>query len=349
MQSFSWHQVAEQPGLVQYRSGMLGEAAAPAERPPVLFVNPMPPETVSPLAAQYHADGFTAVYSYHATAEDDAAVQALAAVVAWLLAQHPAYSRLIMIGCVGGGALARRYLLLGGEPYVAFLFMLGSAHRFSQLAYLPEAVFSPGEAVDPLPLRLDGSVSTLNKPVQVNLYSDLAVIPTPLLEDAVNAALPVGEEALCRDVVTYRAMRRYLQGAWWVVTVQLASLLMRGPESETRTGPFCFEVNGVRAPFTGVFRLPLNTRFDFDPAQTPLSTVKFPLTAAGRAVDIEFRLKNLSRRGAQRRKLSTTLHTPLREDLLSEHVLQDSLGSELGIYLSCCRPTPVLDPDDTNG
>jgi hypothetical protein len=82
----------------------------------------------------------------------------------------------------------------------------------------------------------------------------------------------------------------------------------------------------------------LEHRFELNPEHALLGTLTFPMMAVGRAVDIDFRLKDLSSRGGQRRKLLTSLHTPLRAGLISEHVLQDSLGSELGIQVRCDRP-----------
>ena len=300
----------------------------------------------NPLAGMFRADGFTEIYAYPVTDVSNEAALELADSVEQLMAMyHPHQARLILVGCARGGMLGRRYVMLGGYERVAFLFTMGSSHRYSQLAYLRGTIFEPRDGADePPPV----AAPALDKTIQVNIYSELSAEGADRvgygahLPDAANMALPVGAEALCRDVLTYHAMRQYLQGALWVVTVRLQSLEMQGPPQETITGPFCFEVNGWRAPFDGVFRVPTGQRFEFDPARTLLGTIIFPLTQMGRAVDIDFRLKDLSPPSGRRRKLFTSLHTPLREGVVSEHRLQDSLGSEVGIQVCCNRPLPLL-------
>ena len=317
---------------------------------PVIFLNPLPVETNNPLAEMFRTDGFLALYAYATPTDDDELARRLGQAIEWLLkSQHPAEVQVILVGCASGGLLGRRYVMLGGSVRVAYLFTLGSAHSFSQLAYLRESIFEAYEGGDGV---LALAPSNLDHTVQVNIYSELlAASPEAMgqgvhLPDAVNVPLPIGPEALCRDDLAYQMMRHYLLGQQWLVTVRLQSLNMHGADEDTFTGSFCFEVNGWRAPFDGAFRVPIDRRFTFEPARTLLGTLTFPLTAAGRAVDIDFRLKDLSPQRGQRRKLLTSLHTPLRAGLLSEHLLQDSLGSEVGIQVRCDRPQPLLEAQD---
>jgi hypothetical protein len=343
--SFYWKQLPDQPALHRYEQHLSGPQINP-EATPVLFLQPLPPETGNPLAELFREDGFTAIYAYTVTHTNTEAALALGETIDWLLAQHPnGEQRVVMVGCASGGLLGRRYLMLGGTQHVAYLFTLGSAHNYSQLAYLRGTIFEGRAGADePPPVA-----APMDHTVLVNIYSELKrrtpgeVVHLP---DAVNVALPLGEEALCRDRLTYEEIRRYMQGALWLVTVRLQKLIMRGGAmADDLTGPFCFEINGWRAPFDGVFRVPVDSPFEFDPTRTRLGTLTFPLTASGYAVDIDFRLKDLTSRLETRRKLLTSLHTPLRAGLMSEHVLQDSLGSEVCIQVRCDQPKPVLDSD----
>jgi len=345
VQSFFWRRLDDLQVIYRYQSH-IGRVQPDQASIPVLFLQPLPPETDNPLAGMFRADGFSEIYTYTVTDISNEAALALSEVVEQLMTRYyPQQERLIVVGCGDGGVLGRRYVTFGGYERVAFLFTLGSSHRHSQLAYLRGSIFELREGVEePPPV----AAPALDKTIQVNIYSELLMNSLDRMDqgvhlpDAVNMALPLGQEALCRDVLTYNALRQYLQGALWVVTVRLHSLHMHGPPGERMTGPFCFEVNGWRAPFDGVFRVPIGTRFDFDPARTLLGTIIFPLTQMGRAVNIGFRLKGLGPLSGQRRKLFTSLHTPLREASISEHVLQDSLGSEVGIQVYCDRPDSLI-------
>ncbi len=340
MDSLHWRRLDPGQAFYSYQP-QFGDEGGAAARPPVIFLQPQPLERGSALADLFREDGFADIYAYAVHETGDRAAQALGQGVDWLLAErHANHQRVILVGCGSGGLLGRRYVLRGGCARVAFLFTLGSAHRLSLLSYLSDSVFES---------QIDGEEPLVTAPhlgdtVMVNIYSDLAAAgpagggPGVHLPDAVNLALPVSGEALCRDRTAYEHMRSYLSGDLWLVTVRLRSLLMQGEAEDGYTGPFCFEVNGWRAPLNGVFRVPLERRFELNPEHALLGTLTFPMTAVGRAVDIDFRLKDLSSRGGQRRKLLTSLHTPLRAGLISEHVLQDSLGSELGIQVRCDRP-----------
>jgi hypothetical protein len=350
VQSYFWKRLAADQDFYRYQQH-LGDSPANPGAVPVIFLQPLPPELATAMAEMFWADGFNDIYVYMVKAIDNEAALILGEAIEWLMhAYHPEQQRIVLVGSFTGGLLARRYVAFGGYERVAYLFTLGSQHHYSQLAYLRGSIFESREgAEEPPPV----AAPALDDTVQVNIYSELAVASSERvnqfihLPDAVNISLPLGEEALCRDRLTYQAMRGYLQGSLWLITVRLKSLEMRGGvEANTRTGPFCFEVNGWRAPFDGVLRVPLEKRYEFDPARTLLGTLMFPLTAAGRAVDIDFRLKDLSPRTQQRRKLLTSLHTPLHQDLVSEHVLQDSLGSEVGIQVRCDRPRPVLEAEN---
>jgi hypothetical protein len=253
----------------------------------------------------------------------------------------------MLVGCGSGGLLARRYIMLGGYDRVAYAFMLGSTHRHSQLAYLRDTIFEPRseDKDDSLPV----AAPDLDRTVLVNIYSDLdPAFDGVHLPDAVNVTLPLSQAGLCRDRQTYATMRQYLVGAQWLVTVRLRSLHMRAfaGSDDLYTGPFCFEVNGQRAPFDGHLRAPVEQLFEFDAARTLLSTLTFPLAGTGRAINLDFRLKDLSPRGGPRRMLVASLHTPLRDDLTTEHFLQASLGSEVHIQVCCKRPKAVIDVND---
>ncbi len=348
MQSYHWKRLDERQTLYRYEPYWQGGASNPAAMP-VLFLQPLPPETATPLAEMLRADGLGALYACVISDTDTAAARELEASLAWLLrTYHPRHARAIVVGCAAGGVLGYRYVMQGGYPRVAYLFTIGSQHRHTQLSALGDALFEAratrtGPLTDAAPIP--------GQTVIVNLYS--ARMASRLgpenrlahLPDAVNEALPLEEEALCRDKATYGLIRQYLAGEQMLVHVCLHSLEMRGqPAGGTRSGPFCFEVNGHRAPFDGALRVPLETTYAFDPARTLLGTLAFLRSASGRAVNIDFRLKDLSSLpGGQRRKLLTSLHTPLRDGLISEHTLQDSLGSVVGIQVRCEQPRPVLE------
>lgn len=318
---------------------------------PVVFLQPLPLETGTALADMFWADGLTAIYALNIRDTGVRAAEAVGDTIAWLLRKyHPNHDRVILVGCADGGALGYRYVIQGGYQRTAFLFMGGSHPAHSQLAALPAEIFERNAA---LPQAEPAAVPLPGQTVVVNLYSNQAGTgyrPEQVftaMPDAVNMALPMEEEAVCRDALTYRAIRQYLSGQLILVTVGLQNLMMRGAVGANgHTGPFCFEVNGQRVPFDGVFRVALEAAHTFDPALTLLGTLAFPITDAGYAVNIDFRLKDLAPAVGQRRKLLTSLHTPLRDGLVSEHTLQDSLGSVVGIQVRCERPLPVLETHD---
>ncbi|MBN1963914.1 MAG: hypothetical protein JW910_04675 [Anaerolineae bacterium] len=349
MQSFTWHRLEAASTLYRYQPH-LGAVSAPAGHVPVLLVHPLPPETGSALAAMFYADGLTELYTHQVRGVDDAAADELARVVEVLLAAHPGQVRVVLVGCAAGGTLARRYLLQGGFSRTAYLFTLGSAHRYSPLICLRDSVVEPYAVPVDLP-ELCGT--SFDGTVIVNLYSEtMRQDPDEpgfgmLLPEAINVGVPLPQEALCRHAATYRVLRQHLAGQYWLVAVRLQGLTMRGPASDDRTGPFCFEVNGQRVPFDGVFSVPVDEPFAFDPAMTPLGTLTFPLTQWGRAADIDFRLKDLAPRRGPRRKLLTSLHVALGPDTVSEHVLQDSQGSEIRIQVRCDRPPSLIEAEPT--
>ncbi len=306
---------------------------------------------MSALADQFREDGLAAVYTCTLNGNNDEAAHSLDEAVEWLLnACHPRQTQVVLVGCAGGGLLARRYVVLGGSRRAAWLFTVGSTHTFSLLSFLDPGVFERQYPETSLP---DVESPVVDQTTLVNIYSGLISSRRLVqLPDAVNLSLPVEEEVICRAPHTYQVMRRCLRGDFWMVTVRLKRLEMRGaPDAEGRSGPFCFEVNGWRTPFDGVFRAPLQRAFDLDPARALLATVPFPKTNAGRAVDVTFRLKDLTPAASdpgnpqppERRKLVASLHTPLRADQVAEYALQDSLGSEIVIQIRCDSPRSFLE------
>lgn len=356
LSSPSWQLLSEDRPV--YRYVPPADAVAAAGRMPVLFLHAAPHTAWEPFAERFTDDGFGDLYALQMSADSDRAALLLGDLVEWLLAtRHPDQGHLIIVGCQAGGLLARRYVMLGGYERAAYLFTLGSAHRYSPLAYLRATIFESSPGTDePPPL----AVPSLSQTIIVNLYGD-ATLPTPgapqgdpsegvYLPEAINVGLPLAGDALCRDVLVYQEIRHHLQQALWLVTVRLMSLNMRGQADIKRTGPFCFEINQRRAPFDGAFRVPVGENIDFE-APPLLATLPFPLKDEGRAVKIDFRLKDLSpmrtlatetQRPAPRRKLVASLHTPLRDGVVNEQLLQDSLGSEIGIQMACCRSVPVF-------
>lgn len=348
MSSYHWKRLGERQALYRYEPYWQPAAPDPAAIP-VVLLQPLPPETGTPLAEKFRADGLAALYAIQVTDTDEAAVQMLDSTLAGLLkTHHPRSQAVVLVGCASGGMLGYRYVRQGGSARVSFLFTIGSQHRSSQLTALGQVLFE-GRAGQPM---LHTEVApTAGNTVIVNLHSERTAArlgpenQPAYLEDAANESLPLEEEALCRDRAAYAAMRRYLAGDLLLVSVCLKSLTMRGSVGDNgQTGPFCFEVNGHRAPFDGAFRVPVETAYTFDPARAQLGTLTFPATAGGKAVTFDFRLKDLSSvPGQPRRKLLTSLHTSLRDGLVAEHTLQDSLGSVVGIQVRCMRPPALLE------
>ncbi|MBN2471306.1 MAG: hypothetical protein JXN59_11320 [Anaerolineae bacterium] len=348
MHSYHWKRLGERQTLYRYEPYWQGGAPDPAVMP-VLFLQPLPPETITPLAEMFREDGLVALYTCVIRDTDSVTAKTLENTLAWLLrTYHPRHKQVIVVGCAGGGVLGYRFVMQGGYARVAFLFTVGSQHRHTQLSALGEAFFE-GRMTRTGPLT--GAAPIPGQTIIANLCS--ARMASRLgpenrlvhLPEAVNEILPLEEEALCRDSATYEIMRKYLAGDRLLVHVCLETLQMRGqPIDGERTGPFCFEVNGHRAPFDGVLRVPLEIAYTFDPARTLLGTLAFPYSASGRSVNIDFRLKDLSSQSdGQRRKLLASLHAPLRAGGVSEHMLQDSLGSTVGIQVRCERPQSVLE------
>lgn len=340
MQLVEWKPLADEYGWRRCEQPSLLDSGADVT--PVIFLQPLPPEVGTPLAKKFCQDGLTAVYAYPVVSWNDGAVNRLSDAIEWLLAtHHPLQEQVVLVGCASGGILGRRYVTQGGSQRAAYLFMLTSAHSYSHLSYLAEGVYErlPGFGVLPAT-----TMPALESCIGVNVYSNVAsTIRIFHLPDAVNLGLPLAEEAFCRDALTYQAIREYLMGELWLVTVRLQQLTMHpAAADETRTGPFCFEINGWRTPFDGAFRLPLDTSQAFDLERTVLATIAFPVKSAGRAADVQFRLKDLSPPTGQRRKLHASLHIPLREDAGTTHVLADSLGSEVSIQVRCTCPQSIL-------
>lgn len=324
-------------------------AATPPDtaQSPVLLVHPLPPETGSALAQHFLADGLTELYTFQVAAVDDTHAAALRDAIDWLLETHyPGQEQVVLIGCVTGGALARRYVLQGGHRRAAYLFLIGTAHEYSPLAGLPTTVFTPYQ--DRVDVPVCAGTACFDQTVIVNLYSETMLRDPDApgygvhLPEAINVGVPLQPEALCRHLASYRVLRHHLRGQYWRVSVRLQALTMRAAAADGTIAPFCFEVNGQRAPFDGAFTVQVGTPYTFDPASTPLGTLTVPLTQSGRAADIAFRLKDLGTQRAHRRKLLTSLHIALGPDRISEHVLQDSRGSEIHIQVRCDQPPAFL-------
>lgn len=350
VQAFHWKRLDDRQSLYRYEPYWQGGPADPAAMP-VVFLQPLPPETGTPLAEMFRADGLVAIYAVSVTDIDARATQALDKAISYLLrTYHPQHDQVILVGCASGGTLGYRYVIHGGYRQAAYLFMIGSHPAQSQLAALPKDVFEQREAQ---PVDQQAAAPLPGHTVLVNLYGNRAGArfrPEQVftaMPDAVNVELTLEEEALCRHQAVYGVIRQYLSSQIVLVSVGLQRLTMRGAAgANSHTGPFCFEVNGLRVPFDGVFRVAVESQHEFDPAQTLLGTLAFPYSKAGHAVNIGFRLKDLAPPTDQRRKLFTSLHTPLRHGLISEHALQDSFGSLVGIQVRCERPLPVLDTHD---
>lgn len=348
----SWEHVETDCSLLSYQS-VMNVVSGNAERMPVIFVHAAaPPELCTPLAAHFAADGFTHIYLCNKVGDAEDVVDMIARAVDWLLhTKAPQFERVVLVGMGESSANARLYMLQGGHEHVAFCFLLGGTHEYTLFSMLEDSFYDPYKERVPESIKV---MPRLHHTMMVHIIAGLAGgngydREPRYLPEAVNVSLALDEDGLLQGGSTYEVIRQCLLGRVWLVTIRLRRLLMRRSEAKQAqhvSGAFCFQINGHPTPFDGVFQVPVDASFDFDPDRVLLGTLARPLGAGGPALDIDFRLKDLSPRDGRRRQLITSLHTPLRDGLVAEHVLIDGFGSALGIEVRCEQPIAAIEYDD---
>lgn len=314
-------------------------------------------EAWTTLAGRFAGDGFRYLYG-RVLAGDDAPPAALAQAVddvlaevgaPWLiLAAHGeacAHS-LHYIESEGGYEKARLFIGLDGRyPVNALSYLEGSLlHRFDEDHPSRTAATLPA-AAPPAPPR---SMALVNQFVAINLYGQAhtsifqegtrPVLPLP---EAINVGLHLHPSQIMQSPAVFEHLRGYLRNGFWVVQLHLSSFRMRKAAPDAPVGWFYFEVDGQRVPPDGAFAPPDQSTYTFEHF-TPLGTVAIPLTKA--AADINFRLREVGR-AAGKRRMFTTLHAPLAHGKVSDHVMQDSFGSEIRLRVHCIRAPQVMRTD----
>jgi len=277
------------------------------------------------------------------------ATEHLRLVIEWILAQHP-NAQLSLIGHSTGGVLARRYLRKTKDTsHICYLFSLASPHtrtRFSYKIYVP-----PEE--DAQETRQSTIGSNLLEPSEfspttfiINIFGNAVgpyfdgTVHGILLPEAVNMVLPLRHAQLKQDPTVFDEVLACLRGERYRMQLYLQSMFMRTPDEDGMVGPFYFEVNGMRSPFDGIFKAEADHHYTFEENSPPLATLSY-LTDQTLATTV-FRLKDVSRARAVRRRLFAKLLDSLGNDETAIHEMQDNEGSRITLRVRTERMPVIL-------
>ncbi|MCZ7544694.1 MAG: hypothetical protein M5R40_14755 [Anaerolineae bacterium] len=236
----------------------------------------------------------------------------------------------------------------GGYRNVRFLVGIDGRYQSSALSYLQddllqrdqEAALGAGEAPSPY------SPALVNQFVMFNFYGhartsilEEGTRSVPPLPEAINLGLNLHPNRMMEAPDAYAQLRQFFADGFWMVQLHLTSIQMRKGAPDAALGQFYFEVAGYRVPPDGVFAPSSQSTYVFEHF-TPLGTVAFPANKA--AADVNFRLREVGRAAEKRRTLFTTLHVPLVHGDVSDHVMQDSFGSEIRLRVHCTHVPQII-------
>jgi hypothetical protein len=119
---------------------------------------------------------------------------------------------------------------------------------------------------------------------------------------------------------------------------------MKTPDDNGMVGPFCFEINRMRSPYTGSFQALPDHPYHFEEDSTPIATLSYGVDQS--LASTLFRLKDMSSRTRQvRRRLFTKLLDSLVDNEIAVHEMQDNEGSKIIVRVHTRRmPTLLAKP-----
>ena len=269
---------------------------------------------------------------------------------------------LILLAYGDAAAHVRDYVGRGeGDHRVRLLIGLEGRYATHALSYLEGGLWQTGdEAASAALAGPDGAGADLalgapliDRFVMVNVYgyardsiANEATRDVAPLPEAINLGLHLPPGEVLDSPAVYEGLRPFLRGGFWVVRLQLVSFQMRAAAPGAPIGQFYFEVGGQRVPPRGAFAPPDEAAHAFA-RYTPLGTVALLENKA--AANVNLRLRELGRAAAQRRTLFTTLHVPLAHGSASDHVMQDSFGSEIRVRVHCVRVPEMVSVNHDGG
>jgi pimeloyl-ACP methyl ester carboxylesterase len=279
------------------------------------------------------------------------ASQFLEHVVEWLTTQYGQTMHLILIGHSTGGVLARRFLLKSPlAASITYLFSLGSPHgqtHFSYQVYVPEMV--EGD----LGRESTGTMSIVKTPKLaqdtfiVNIIGDAVgnlfdgTVHGVLLPEGVNAVYRLGHAELKQSREVVEEILACLRGERYRLQFFLQNMLMRTADQENGlVGPFYFEFNEIRSPFSCIFQAMADQQYSFEEDSTPLATLAFPLDQTLATTVI--RLRDMSRTRPTRRRLLAKLLGALHDGQMALHEMQDNEGSLITLRVVTQRLPKLL-------
>lgn len=274
------------------------------------------------------------------------ALDSLRETVAWLLDQCDPTAPGILIGHSTGGVLARRFLLKGESALrFVFAFTLGSPHSLTHLSY---QVYVP-ENIGISDTHTGSYVRTPKVPQDTFFINIIGSAEGPyfdgtvrgvFLPEAINIITSDNHAALKHSSAVMSEMLACLQGERYRMQVFLQSLLMKTPDDDGLAGPFCFEINGMRTPFTGSFQALPDHPYQFEEDSTPIATLAYGVDQS--LASTLFRLKDMSRTRQVRRRLFTKLLDSLVDRGIAVHEMQDNEGSKIIVRVHTRRMPSVL-------
>ena len=327
--------------LSLFRYGQ-GEHLRPATHSPVLMLHgPMTSHrTWDMMANTFWNNGFADLYAVDLAdnmMSGSQAIEHLSNVVSSILEAYPSKTKMVLIGHSTGGVLARRFLFK--SPFadrVLYLFSLASPHHRTNFTH---TVYVPPEDDVNITKPTPSGVKVVKMPhipqdtFVVNFFGNAVgpdfdgTVRGVYLPEAVNMVLPLNHNSFKHHDTVISEMMACMRGERYRVQVYLQSMYMRHEDQDGLVGPFCFEINGLRSPYDGIFQAEVDHAYYFDEQNTPLAALAF---SQGQALaGLIFRLKDLSRGKNVRRRLFAKLLVSLGTDVTAVHEMQDNEGSKI--------------------
>lgn len=346
-----------QPDLALYRYNELPASTSIVPQFPVLMLHgPMTSHRTWDTLATYLADHHLS----HLYAVDIADVQIgsslrhassfLEEVVQWLANQYGPEMQLVLIGHSTGGVLARRFLFKSPlAHHVTYLFSLASPHGQTHFSY---QVYVPEKAEGDYSRESTGTMSVVKTPkiahqtFIINIVGDAVgslfdgTVHGVLLPEGVNVVYRLGHAELKHSPEVLQEILACLHGERYRMQFFLQSMLMRTADQDGLVGPFYFEFNEVRSPFSGIFQATAEHYYTFEEESTPLATLAFPVDQTLSSTVV--RLRDMSRVRPTRRRLLAKLLGSLHDGEMAIHEMQDNEGSLITLRVITQRMPKLL-------
>lgn len=343
--------------LSLYRYGY-GQHPHPRSTLPILMLHgPMTSHrTWDTMATALWEQGFADVYAVDLadgllSGSSHQSLEYLREVVATILDHYPPHTKMVLIGHSTGGVLARRFLFKSQfADRVLYLFSLASPHHrtnFTHTVYVPPEEDFNATRPTPSGVKVVKTPHIPQDTFVVNFFGNAVgpdfdgTVRGVYLPEAVNVVLPLNHTSFKQHESVIQEMIACMRGERYRVQVYLQTLHMRHPDQEGIVGPFCFEINGLRSPFDGIFQAEADHAYHFDEQNTPLAALSFPKGQA--LAGLIFRLKDLSRARSVRRRLFAKLLVSLGNDVTAVHEMQDNEGSKIILRVHSQRMPQLID------